>query len=58
MGMTTDEDAPMGVGVIGDGAGEGEIGGDEPSLQAVADSKRIDAVARRNDNMSVSRRLM
>lgn len=55
MGMTTDDDAPTGVGVVGDGVGEGEVGGDEePSLHAVADSKRTDAMTRRSDNMSSS----
>ena len=54
-GMTTDDDAPSGVGV-GDSGGDGDSGDDEsPSPHAVADSRKADAMASRSSNIRSSR---
>jgi hypothetical protein len=51
-GIDTDDDGPPGV---GDGVGDGALGGDEESPpQAIADIKTAEITARRNDNIRSS----
>ena len=63
-GMTMDDDVPPGAGAgdgVGEVGGDGAVGGDgevgdeeEPPLHAVADSRSVNAVARRSGDIGSS----